>query len=199
MEIRNRDLDLMYEIGTLRFVPRMWRQFLNKDFANLAEHSLRVVWISLLISKYEGLQNTDKLVKMALVHDVAESRTGDVHYLSRQYVDRYEDKAIQEIFDNTVFEEEFKQLISEYENRLSIEAQIVKDADNLDVDIELKEQSLKGYEIPQWHEMREYVYANKLYTETAKSIWRLIQSSSPHEWHLNANNRFKAGDWTKEK
>lgn len=35
---------------------------------------------------------------MALAHDIAESRVGDVHYLSRQYVKRDEKNAVKRYF-----------------------------------------------------------------------------------------------------
>lgn len=198
MDIHQRNIELMYEVGTLRYIPRMWRQFLNKDFANLAEHTLRVMWLSLLIAKYENVASTDKITKIALIHDISESRTGDVHYLSRQYTDRHEDKAVEDVFEDTIFENEFLPLIKEYELRETIESKIVKDADNLDVDFELKEQASKGWQIKDWVKMRVFVSENKLHTETAKSIWRTLQTSDPHDWHSHANNRFVTGDWSKK-
>ena len=91
------DINFLYEIGTIRYIDRMWKRFLNADFENLAEHHFRVAWIALVIAKHEKVDNTDKILKMALVHDIAESRTGDVDYLSRQYVERNEELGIKDI------------------------------------------------------------------------------------------------------
>lgn len=131
-----RDLEFLYEIGALRLIPRQWERFHLKSVQNLTEHHFRVAWLALLISAREGKGNTEKIMKMAIVHDVSESRTGDVDYIARQYVERNEDKAIVDIFAKTSFGDEFVKLWREYEQRKTIEAKIVKDADYLDIDLE---------------------------------------------------------------
>lgn len=194
-----RDLEFLYEIGTLRYLQRKWRQFLNADFQNIAEHKFRVVWIAMVIAMREGVEDINKVIKMALIHDIAESRTGDVDYVARQYNVRDEEVAIKDMLQDTTLEKEFIELWKEYEAKKTKEAQIVKDADNIDVDLELKEQEVKGYRLhPKWLEMRKMVAKDKLYTKTAKKLWKEIQRSNPHDWHVNARNRFTAGDWKKQ-
>lgn len=195
---RNRDLELLYEIGALRFVSRTWRQFLNADFANNAEHSFRVAWIALMIAGMEGVGNHEKILKMALVHDLPESRTGDVNYLTRQYTERLNEKAVLDVFAGTQLGEEMVALWHEYEQRKCLEAKIVKDADNLDVDFELYEQAARG-ETHQSNYLdgRELVYKTQLFTKSAKKIWESLRGSNPHDWHLNAPNRLRVGDWAK--
>lgn len=193
---QQRDLEFLYEIGSLRFIPRSWKRFLNPDFENLAEHHLRVIWIALTIAKREGAKDTEKLMKMALVHDITESRTGDVDYLSRQYVVRNEQLGIEDILKDTTLEAEFLELWHEYENRESLEAKIVKDADNLSVDFELKEQEFHGLNAKSLFQqrLREKI-KKRYYTETAKQMFDAIHSSNPHDWHINSRNRINAGDW----
>lgn len=191
-----REVDFLYEIGTLRFIPRAWIQFLNADFANLAEHTLRVTWIALMIAKYEG-GDTGKIAKMALVHDITESRASDVHYVTRLYVERKEEKALEDMLDGVAFADEFKALWNEYEVRESLEAKIVKDADNLEVDLELQEQYARGFKLrDDFYPMRKNaVYAHKLYTETAKKVFEQIYETNPHDWHVKGANRMSQGDW----
>ena len=197
-DVAKRDIEFLFEIGSLRFVQRTWKRFLNMDVEGLAEHHFRVVWIALLIAKHEGVTNTDKLMKMAIVHDIAESRTGDSDYLSRQYVTHNEKLAIHDMLGDTVLEEEFLQLWEEYEKKDAIEAKIVKDADNLCVDFEVQEQLSKGNKIGEgWKKPREYIYENKFYTETAREIWKAIQTANPHDWHYKGRNRYNGGDWKK--
>lgn len=195
----NKYLDLLYEVGCLRFLTRSWVQFLNPDFQNLAEHTTRVMWIAMVLSKHEGLKDTGKVVKMALVHDLSESRSGDLHYVSREYSTRNEHLAIQDVLQNTSLNEEMIALWEEYEALNTIEAKVVKDADYLDVDLELQEQEARGHTLKQfWKEMRHDVY-KKLNTKSAKKLWKLIQGSNPHSWHYNARNRYNSGDWNKSK
>lgn len=194
---RNRDLEFLYEVGALRFVSRTWTQFLNANFQNVSEHTFRVMWIALLISEKEKKGDHEKILKMALVHDVPESRTGDVNYLSRQYTKRDEERAGREILQGTGLSKEYLKLFKEYEKRKSIESKIVKDADNLDVDFELQEQSVRGQGLKkEWAANRASIY-KILYTKTAKKIWKEIQKSNPHDWHMFARNRYTAGDWKK--
>lgn len=190
------DVDFLYEIGTLRFIPRSWIQFLHADFANVAEHTLRVLWIALLIAKYEG-GDMGKIAKMALVHDMTESRAMDVHYVTRLYVDRKEDKALEDMLEGVAFADEIKTLWHEYETRESLEAKIVKDADNLDVDMELQEQYARGHTLrDHFLPMRKNaVYAQKLFTQTAKKMFEQIYASHPHDWHVHGVNRMSQGDW----
>jgi putative hydrolase of HD superfamily len=197
-----RDLEFIYEIGALRYMQRSWARFLNPSFQNNTEHMYRVAWIALTIAKYEGATNTDKILKMALLHDIAESRTGDVDYISRQYVERHEDKAITDMMTGTAIAAEIIALAREYEKRECIEAKIVKDADNLDVDFELSEQRARGHVtlFQAKQNMRAKVAATKLYTGTAKQMWDEIQEANPHDWHHNAQgNRFNSGDWSDAK
>ncbi len=192
-----RDLELLYEIGCLRFIQRSWHQFLNSHSANLADHHFRVVWIALLIAKHEGAGDHEKIMKMALVHDLGESRTGDLHYVSRQYSERNEDLAIDDIFHDTAIGEEIAAIWHEYEKKECIEAKIVKDADNLDVDLELQEMEAVGSTLKKSFEPTRKAVLDRLYTETAKKLWHEIQGSNPHDWHLHARNRLNSGDWKK--
>jgi putative hydrolase of HD superfamily len=185
-----RDIDFLYEIGTHRFAMRTWNQFLNPGSQNLTEHTLRVIWTALVIAKHEGVANTDKIIKMALVHDIGESRSVDVNYVSREYADRHEDKAIADTLENTAVRDEFLPIWEEYEKRECIESKIVKDADHIDVDLELKELEAMGNQLGKaLYPTREAELEDRFYTNTAKAMWRAIQTSNPHAWHLAARQK----------
>jgi len=158
-----------------------------------------VTWTALIIAAQEQRGDHEKILKMALLHDIGESRTGDVDYITRQYTTRDDDRAMSDILKSTSLEEEFSVLWKEYEERTSIESQIVKDADTLDVEIDLREARARGQEIGTFwdKERRERVYPT-LFTASARKMWAEIHRQSPHDWHLNAPNRFTDGDWKKE-
>lgn len=192
----SRDIEFLYEMGTIRFIDRMWKRFLNSDFANLAEHHFRMFWIAMVIASREGNADTGKIAKMVLIHDIAESRTGDVDYLARQYVERNEKLGIKDMLTATSIEKEFYSIWEEYEARETIEAKIAKDADNLDVDFELAEQAVRGGKLhDDWKENREFVARNKLYTESAKLLFDELRLANPHDWHRNGRTRINDGDW----
>lgn len=168
---------------------------MTPEFENLAEHTFRVTWIALLIGKHEGA-DLGKVAQMAMVHGISESRVGELDYVSREYATRNEEDAMKEMFKDTKLSEEFIALWEEYEKRESLEAKVVKDADNIDVDMELQEQAARGNSIKKvFASTREQVEKTKLYTDTAKKLMRSIKTADPHDWHRNAKNRHTSGDW----
>jgi len=192
-----RDVDFLFEIGALRHQPRMWHRFMGGDVASITEHHFRVIWLALIIAAREKKGNIEKILKMALVHDIPESRTGDADYLSRQYVKRDEDKALEHMLDKTSVKRPFVAAWKEFERRRSIESKIVKDADNLDVDIELREQGAKGLKLEKdWRETRNGVARTRFYTESARQLYNEIMAAKPSDWHVNSPyNRSNGGDW----
>lgn len=192
------DVNFLFEMGNIRLIKRMGSRFLGVFEEDLAAHHFRVFWIAMVIAAHEGSVDTGKIAKLALLHDIAESRTGDVDYLARQYVERNEQLAIQDMLAGTALEQEFYELWEEYETRETMEAKIVKDADNLDVDLEMAERAAAGHTLP--HDWEGFLDSrlSKLYTETAKRLFAQIKQSNPNDWHMNGRNRNKAGDWQVE-
>jgi len=194
-----KDVDFLFEIGTLRYIDRTWRQFLGPDVANVTEHCFRVIWIALILAKHEKIKNLDRVVRMALVHDIAETRTGDVQYMSRLYTSRNEGLAINDALNGTSVSE-FRDDWEAYKKRDSVEATVVKDADTLDVELELQEQKFRGEKLKQlWGERRRAQVRRLLYTKSAKKLWDLIEQTNPHRWHRFGRNRHTKGDWSKIK
>lgn len=175
----------MYEIGSLRYVDRTWKQFLQADVANDTEHSFRVVWIALVIARAENVKDEEKIIKMALIHDLGESRCPDTNYVSKIYSTRDEKSAIKDMSQNTSFSKDLRELFNEYEDRKTIEAKIVKDADRLDVDFEIREHEGKGNVRTLWKKHRDNI---KFYTKTAKKMHHELKDSDPQLWHVNAFN-----------
>jgi putative hydrolases of HD superfamily len=183
------DVDFLYEIGSMRFIQRTWRQFFRDEVANNAEHTFRVVWIALVIARQEKVKNEEKIIKLSLIHDISESRCLDTNYVSKIYSSRDEEKAIKDMLKDTSLAEEFIELFHECKEKKTIEAQIVKDADNLDVDFEIQEMMSKG------HTMKK-VWSRKnirtmLFTKSAKKLWDELYAADPHRWHVTAHNKYK--------
>ena len=55
-----RDLELLFEIGSLRHIQRGWRQHLATNCANDLEHTVRVAFLALIIARREGIKNEEK-------------------------------------------------------------------------------------------------------------------------------------------
>jgi len=188
----HRDIEFLFEIGSLRNIQRGWKQHFGMDVANILEHAYRVAWIALMIARKEGVKNEEKILKMAMVHDLAETRTTDLSYIQKVYVTSDEDKAAHDLFDLTSLSDFYKDVLHEYEERKSIEAKIVKDADNIDVDLELKELEERGSLLPKkWVAFRKKVRDEKLYTASAKELWDTLGSVDVADWHVKANKWVK--------
>jgi len=190
-----RDIDFLFEIGSLRNVPRAWQQILSGRVQNISEHVFRMTMIAWIIAVAEKA-DVNKVIKICLIHDIAESRAGDIAFMHRGYVTRHEELAEADIFQDTIIEREAAALFKEYAERKSLEAKIVKDADNLDVDIELKELARIGDSaaISMQKDHRPEIRAKKLYTKTAKKMWDDIQKTDPNGWHRSLTNK-----WVKNK
>lgn len=186
-----RDLELLFEIGSLRHTQRGWRQHLATNCATDLEHTMRVIFLSLIIARKEQKGNEETILKMALTHDVAETRTSDFSYVQKAYVKANEPSALHDMFTGTCLAD-FESIVTAYERRDTIESKIVKDADNLDVDLELKELEEKGHQLPiKWRDFRRLIRNEKLYTDSAKQMWDEIQTSDVSSWHMACNKWLK--------
>lgn len=195
--------NFLFEVGTMRKLPRMHRQpLLTDDMSdNIATHSYRVALIAWFLAKIEDADPYKALV-MALFHDMAEVRTGDHNWIHKRYVKEYEDEVRKEQLGSLPFGE-LKELADEYEERESKEAILVKDADLLDQVLLLREYEWQGNE-----EAKVWLYGKKnaelgreggegnrqlenLQTDSAKKLGEDIYETPPSDWWNNL--------WTDEK
>jgi len=189
--VGKKDVELLFEMGSMHNIQRGWRQHLGIDCFNVLEHSYRVIWIALILAKAEGVKDEAKIMKMALLHDLPETRVSDLSYVQKVYAQGDEDLACKEMLKGTVVSDLYK-TYCQYENRDSIEAKIVKDADNLDVDLEMKEFEERGSQLPKkWAKFRQMVRDEKLYTQSAKDLWDVLQGCDVADWHMTINKWVK--------
>ncbi len=182
----NRDIEFLFEIATLRNVPRGWRQHLGMDCASVLEHIIRVAFLALIIARREGADE-NKVLKMALFHDLPEARVSDLSYVQKVYASADEERATADMLRGTSLED-FAAIFRESEARESLEAKIVKDADTLDIELELKELVSYGSSLPKKLEhIRRAIRDKKLFTKTAQTIWDELQTADVDSWHLNMN------------
>ena len=190
-QMQQGDLDkivhLLYEVGTLRRIPRMHRQVLLSDDTTdtIASHSFRVALISFFLAQAEGVDYF-KAVMMALVHDLAEARSNDHNWVHKKYVTVHEDEISNDqlgSLPNPIL----MTLLGEYKERKSRESILVKDADLLDQLLLLREYELTGNK-----EATTWLYGKrvsgrkaqleKLTTDTAKRFGERMYEISPSEW-----------------
>ena len=132
--------NFLYEMGILAKTPRSGFSFLGSGEQSVAEHINRVCYIGYTLAKMNGTVDSGKVVQMCLFHDVSESRISDLNYVHQKYTERFEEKAHTDLADSLPFGTDIKAMLDEYEERESLESMLVKDADNLEWILALKEQ-----------------------------------------------------------
>src|SRR3990167_9279189 len=136
--------NFLFEIGTMRKLPRMHRQTLltNDDSDTIASHSYRVALIAWILAKEEGA-DPYKTVMMALLHDMAEARTGDHNCVHKRYIKIFEDEINKDQLGTLPYSD-LEKLVEEYRERKSIESVVAKHADMLDQILLLREYEWQG-------------------------------------------------------
>lgn len=187
-EKADRTAQFLYEIGTLRKIPRMHRQafYSNDDTDNIATHSFRVAFIGRFIAKEEGL-NVDKVVMMCLLHDLGEARTGDHNWIAKRYV-KIDDHQIMLDQLGTLFDDDLLEYAEEYSERKSDESLAAKDADIIDQILLIHEYAQAGNrEAERWAKGDATQDRNlrQLKFESSKKIAEAIYSCPPYKWWKN--------------
>ena len=190
MKEAKRLANFLFEIGTMRKLMRMHRQTLLSDDTsdNIASHSFRVTIIAWILAETENA-DAGKAVRMALLHDMGEARSGDLNWVHKRYVKVFDDEITKEQLGTLPFPS-FQLLAKEYEARETLEAKIVKDADLLDQILLLREYEWQGnQEAKVWlygkGEEKGNAQENRLKLESSKKLARAIYDVAPSEWWDN--------------
>lgn len=176
-------VSFLYEIGTLRKIARSHRQSLYTDDLsdNIASHSYRVTMIGFLLSKLEGA-DSDKVIKMCLLHDTDETRSNDQNWIHKKYVKVFEDEIQKDQFSFLGKNNEFNQIKNEYNDRKTLESRIAKDADMIDQCLLLKEYDWAGNkEAARWLQGK----TKHMLTKSALKIREEIKKQRPSVWWDN--------------
>ncbi len=171
--------NFLYEVGMLAKTPRSGFHFLGTGKQSVAEHISRTVFIAYTLSQLDGNVDESKVLKMALFHDVSETRISDLNHIHQKYVERKEHSAIQDISDSVPFGKDILNTLGEYEKRESRESILVKDADILEWIISLKEE----IDIGNTRAFDRIDYAiSLLKTPIAKKIAGTVMTTESSDW-----------------
>lgn len=174
--------DFLFEANMLKELPRSGYAFLGSGSETVAEHAFMTTMICFVISRMEPEIDREKLMAMALVHDLAEARTGDLNYVQKKYVQALEGKAVNDMTQGLSFADDLKGLINEFNSSETKEAKLVKDADQLSFILELKKQHDIGAKPPR--KWLPYIH-DRLQTDTGRRLARSIMASSWDDWWFN--------------
>ena len=166
-------LNLAFEIGLLKRVIRTGWQ--NKGVTNpesVAEHTWRVAMLGMMLApQYELDQN--RVIKMAMVHDLGEAAIGDVIWEqgkkiigSREEKHKDEQQAVENMFKDNPHFSEYVELWKDFEAQETAEAKFVKQLDKLEMAIQAYEYEQEGHEARSldefWDNAEKYLKGNSL-------------------------------------
>ena len=134
----DRIAELLFEAKILKELPRSGYHFLGAGKETVAEHSFMIAFISYVMAKMEPDADELKLIRMSLLHDLPETRTGDLNYVQKKYVTADEKRAVRDATKNVPFGPEMVNLIDEFNTGKTLEAKLARDADQISFILELK-------------------------------------------------------------
>ncbi|MCZ6677581.1 MAG: HD family hydrolase [Candidatus Poribacteria bacterium] len=149
-------LDFIEEIGVLKNLPRTgWRFRGIKDAESVADHCYRVSLLSMILADVLAEQgiavNAEKVMRLALLHEIAEARIGDIPFPALEYIpedvkEAGERAAVKSMFENFgVLQKKYLALWEEFEGGTSLEGKLVRAADKLELMIQVLEYEKIGY------------------------------------------------------
>ncbi len=139
----NQIVAFIFETGLLNRYKRSGFDFLGTGNQNISSHSYRTAIISYILAERLNADSS-RVVLLSLFHDIPETRTGDINYFQKHYTEKKEMKAVEDIAENIKELSLLPDLILEFNNGSSIEAEIVRDADILELIFTLKEELDSG-------------------------------------------------------
>ena len=182
-----RIIEFLFEVGMLKKSPRTGYQFLGSGKESVADHSFRTAIIGYTLANMEPDADLKKVVLMCLFHDLPEARTGDHNYVNKKYVKTDEEGALRDQVQNLQFGPEIISLSHEFNADASLEARISRDADQIDLILELKEQLDFGN--PNAKDWLDFA-VERLITENAKAMAKEILETDSTNWWFD-----KKTDW----
>jgi len=171
--------NFFFEMGMLKKTPRTGFQFLGSGGESVAEHVFQTIFIGYTLCKLETRADELKVMKMCLVHDLPEARTGDMNYVNKKYVTVDENKAVKELTDTLFFGHDIKAAMEEFNDKTTLESMLAHDADQLALILQLKENGDLGNKYSQ--EWISFVL-KRLCTETAQNVAQSILKTDSAEW-----------------
>ena len=173
--------NLLFKAKILKDIPRSGYHFLGVGKESVAEHSFGTAFIAYVISQIEPDVDALRLISMCLVHDLTEAKIGDLNYVQKKYVTADENKALADITANLPFGSDLADLITEFNEGLSLEAKLARDADHLAFILELKTLADIGYNPPnKWLPFA----LKRLQTKTGKALAQNIMETAWDAWWL---------------
>ncbi len=132
----NELLTLFHNAGNLKRIKRAgWQRAGIPHPESVADHGFRLAFMAMVLGDKLHC-DSEKLLKMAILHDIAECMVGDItphDGMTREEKQRIEKEGLIELFHDIPDAQTYLGLWMEYEEQERVEARIVKDLDKLEM------------------------------------------------------------------
>lgn len=153
MSIKNEELDkVLRDFLTLKKIRRTgWQLRGIREGESIADHCFGVVFLThFLVPLVNAKLDRNKAVSIAIVHEIGETRVGDIPYVALKYFqnkDEMETMAINDVLSplGENITEESLRLFREFEDGTSLEGRFVKAIDKLEMLVTAAEYEKAGY------------------------------------------------------
>ncbi len=175
--------NFLYELGLLKRIRRTgWWVAGVRDPESVAEHTFRTAVLGLVLATLEGADPFRTAV-MCLIHDLPETRIGDLHRLNRRYLDP--EVAESRAFSHQVHPlpegtaEKLTELFLEFNESATREALVARDADVLECLIQAREYQAQGCSsVTDWIDNA----FTQLQTTSARRLAQACMKADPKQW-----------------
>ncbi|MFH2064013.1 MAG: HD domain-containing protein [Pseudomonadota bacterium] len=175
----NNIVNLLFEARMLKEIRRSGYRFLGSGNENVAEHTFIVTFILYVMAQMVPGVDALKLISMGLLHDLAETRIGDLDMVQKQYVTADENKVIRHMVEGLPFGASIKALAEEFNAGETTESKLARDADQLAFILDLKTMKDRGYVPASWW---LDAVKKRLKTEAGRQIGAGIMNVGWDEW-----------------
>lgn len=179
-------VNFLAEAGQLKRVKRSgWWVTGITDPESVADHSFRCAVIGYVLARMEGA-DAYQVLMMTLFNDIHESRINDLHKIAPRYIDvkSAEARAFREQCGllPQPMRRECEQLRRTYEEQVSREARVARDADILECILQAKEYSEFGY-----RQAARFISVGHTFlaTKSARRLFRALLKWKPAQWWLH--------------
>ncbi len=169
--------NLIYEAAVVKRLLRTGWQIFGDNEEGVGEHSFMTAVIAYFLAR-ETSANMEKVLIMSIFHDFHEARTGEQDKIAKFYTKRDQDKANEHIFEQV--DRDLLAMLNEYEEKESLEAKVVYEANVIAFSVEVKLLLEKGNT-----HAKEWLLANNTRLRLPQSIalaQELTNTDSQNWW-----------------
>ena len=183
-------IKLVLEFRLLKYIPRACLPYLKNIVPeNIAEHTFYTVIFAWVLGKMEKEVNQEKIIKMALIHDLPEVRGGDKNLINKFYSPPLNELRIMEdiVKDYQLKDLEFLKLLKEFKKEKTKESKIVRDADILaQMLVEKESIDVGNFKAKRWLSTS----LKRLKTKNAKRLGKALYEIDTDKWWLEIVKKY---------